>query len=87
MTRRLLWAALVLAPVAIAVRFVVAEPSGSIVGNLLLVLGPTLAVGGRGRCERCTLLESLGVAVIAVLGSSSSPATSSPRRLSGRLAA
>ena len=132
MTGRLLWVALALAPVAVAVRFAVAEPAivfplaaaalvplawlvsrateeaahhtgpaiggllnatfgnvpellvalfavsaglhdvvrgsltGSIVGNLLLVLGLTLAVGGRGHCERRPLIESLAVVGTAV---------------------
>ncbi|MBD0348100.1 MAG: cation transporter [Thermoleophilia bacterium] len=132
MTAKLAWAALALAPLAVAVRFAVSEPAvvfpiaaaalmplawlvsrateeaghhtgpaiggllnatfgnvpelfvalfavaaglhdvvrgsltGSIVGNLLLVLGLTLLVGGRGECERRPLLESLALVGLAV---------------------
>ena len=40
--------------------------SGSVVGNLLLVLGAALAVGGTGDLDRPSVLQSLGLIAIAV---------------------
>src|SRR3954471_12975954 len=64
------------APELIIALFAVAEAkfdvvrgslTGSVVGNLLLVLGFSLAFGGRGRLDRQSSFVSLGLVALAVL--------------------
>src|SRR5438132_7629262 len=40
--------------------------TGSVVGNMLLVLGFALAVGGEGRLDRRSLLNQLAIVLVAV---------------------